>query len=160
MLKILVIHILMLFQQAHVTMTSIEYVPGTDSIKVLVRIENNLFLRDYQQTINDDLDLYVLRKYKPFPPDLVNNYLNSKIYIYADKKLLTGKLLDSRETDGYISFNILYRLQRKFNSLTVRNTLLAGLFSDVENLTIVRSKNFEKGIKFTQTHNEETLILK
>jgi hypothetical protein len=145
--------------QAHVSMTTIEHISGTDSLKVLVRIDYNLFLRDYQQSINDDLDLNILRSYKPFPPEMAGDYINSKIRIYINKELLPGKLLKTRLTGNEITLNILYTLKPDLKTLTVRNTLLEGLFSDVENLTIIKLENFESGIKFTKQHNEETFIL-
>lgn len=160
MLKILIFPILIFVMPGHLTMTSIDQIRGTDSLKVVIRLDYNLFLHDYQQTINDDLDLDVLRKYKTFPSDLANNYINSKLSIYINDKLLIGKLLKMEVTDGDIILNILYRLNKKLKSITVRNTLLTGLYSDVENLTIVRLMNFEKGIKFTQEHKQETFSLK
>jgi hypothetical protein len=160
MLKVLVLPVLMLFHTGPVTMTSIDYIPGSDSLKMIIRFDYDLFLRDYQQTINDDLDLNALRRYWPFPVDLVNNYINSKVHIYINKELLTGKLLNTEVADGIISLKVLYRLKKKLKRITVRNTILTGLFSEVENLTIIRIKNFETGIKFTQQHNEETFVLK
>jgi hypothetical protein len=160
MLKILVLPVLMLFQPAHLTMTSINYIPGTDSLKVLVTLNYDLFLQDYQQTIDDDLNLHVLRSYESFPADMANHYINSKVVISVNKKLLNGKLLKTNVVNGNIRMNILYRLKKKPKSITVRNTFLTGLYSDVENLTIIKINNFETGIKFTQEHNKETFDLK
>jgi hypothetical protein len=143
-----------------VTFTGIEYIQGTDSLKVSVRINYELFLRDYQQTIFDDLDLEVLRSFKPFPSDLANNYINSKINILDNKKLIIGKLLKMEEDDRDVRFSILYRVEKKLKCITVRNTILNGLYSDVENLTILRSRNYESEIKLTSEHNEETFVIK
>jgi hypothetical protein len=160
MLKILTLLILIFFQQLPVTFTGIEYVKGTDSLRLSVRINNELFLRDYQQTIFDDLDLEVLRGFNPFPADLANNYINSKINIYVNKKLIIGKLLKIEENDGDVRFSMLYRVDKKLKNITVRNTILNGLYSNVENLTIIRSRNYDSEIKFTQEHNEETFFIK
>jgi|NGEPerStandDraft_6_1074524.scaffolds.fasta_scaffold06115_4 hypothetical protein len=160
MLKILTLPILIFLQQMPVTFTGIEYIQGTDSLKVSVRINYELFLRDYQQTIFDDLDLEVLRSFQPFPSDLANNYINSKINIYDDKKLIIGKLLKMEENDRDVRFSILYRVEKKLKSITVRNTILTGLYSNVENLIIIRSRNYESEIKLTPEHNEETFIIK
>lgn len=160
MLKILTIPILLFFQQVPVTFTGIEHVHGTDSLKVSVRLNYELFLRDYQQTIFDDLDMEVLRSLKPFPADLANNYLNSKINIYANKKQIIGKLLKMEEAEGDIRFSLLYRVGRRLKSITVRNTILTGLYSNVENLIIVKGRNYESETKFTSEHREETLLLR
>jgi len=156
----LILSFTILFQNVPVTFTGIEYVEGTDSLKVSFRIKNELFLRDYQQTVFDDLDLEVLRKFKPFPSDLANNYLNKRLGIYADKKEIVGKLLTMEVVDGDAKFNLLYRVSRKLKSITVRNNALTGLYADVENLVIVSMKNYESEIKLTPGHTEQTFLLK
>lgn len=143
-----------------VTFTGIEYIQGTDSLKVSVRINYELFLRDYQQTIFDDLDLELLRSFRPFPSDLANNYLNSKLNISVNNKLIIGKLLKFEEYDRDVRFSMLYRVDKKLKSITVRNTILNGLYSNVENLTIIRSRNYDAEMKFTQEHNEKTFLIK
>jgi hypothetical protein len=160
MLKALFLPILMLFQTGPVTMTGIDYVTGTDSLKVTVRLDYDLFLKDYQQTVNDDIGLKVLRSYNPFPADMANNYINSKISIIINKKLLQGKLLRTEETDNDIILSILYRQDKRIKSITVRNIILTGLYSDVENLTIIKIDKLETGIKFTQENNEVTFDLR
>jgi hypothetical protein len=150
----------MFLQQVPVTFTGIEYVQGTDSLKVSVRLNYELFLHDYQQSIFDDLDIEVLRSFSPFPADMANNYLNSKINIHANKKQVIGKLLMMEQDNGDIRFNMLYRVNKKLKSITVRNTILTGLYSNVENLTIVKSRKYESYTKFTPELKEKTFLLK
>lgn len=151
------IPIMMLLQQGeHSTFTGIAYINGTDSLKVFVRMDYELFLRDYQQTIFDDLSLGYLQSLKPFPQDLANNYLNSKLKIYYGGKEITGKLLNMVEDDGHVRFNILYRVDRKLKGITVRNTFLTGLFSDATNLVIIHDKRTELSAGFTPDHNQKT----
>jgi hypothetical protein len=159
MVKILIIHFLLLAQQNPESLTGIEYIDGTDSLKVTVRINYELFLRDYQQTIFDDLDIGVLRSFKPFPSDLANQYLNSKLRIIVNNQEVIGKLQKMEEDTHDIRFTLLYRVKSKVKRITVRNTILTGLSSKVENLTIVRSSNFESARKFSALHTEETFIL-
>lgn len=160
MLKILVLPILILSQQAPVTFTGIDLIPDSDSLKAFVRFNYDLFLRDYQQTINDDLDLNALRTYNSFPEDLTNNYINLKLHIYLNKRLLIGKLLESKVDEDDITLILLYRMGKKPKSITVRNTILTGLFSNVENLTIIRINNVDKEIRFTSEYREETVALR
>jgi hypothetical protein len=56
MLKFLILPIWLAFHPVHVTMTSIEHVQGTDSLKVFCRMFYDDFLKDYQTT-DDDRDL-------------------------------------------------------------------------------------------------------
>jgi len=161
MFYILAFSLLISSQTGHHTMTSIECIPGTDSVKVVVRFEYNLFLQDYQQTIFDDISIEKYSTYRPFPADLANNYINSKISLLTDKTLLYGKLVNLEETaDGDIIMKILYRAGKKMKSFTIRNTLLTGLYTDIENLTIVKINDIEKGIKLTHEHNTETFYIK
>jgi hypothetical protein len=160
LLNIIAIPIILFFQQVPVTFTGIEYIYGTDSVKVTARINFELFLRDYQQTIFDDLDLEVLRSFRPFPADLANNYLNSKIIISVNNNQVIGKLLKIEEDERDVLFSLLYRVERKLKSITVRNSLLTGLSSKVQNLTILRSRSYESTTIFTPEHLEETFHLK
>jgi hypothetical protein len=156
MLKILLLPVLMLLQHAPVTFTGIEYINGTDSLKVSVRMSHELFVRDYQQSVFDDLDLEDLRTYKPFPSDLANNYINSKLLIEANGKTLVGKLLNMTDDGRDTRFSLLYRVNKKLRSLTIRNTILTGLYSDVENLTIIKTADFETQVRFTPGNDVKT----
>ncbi len=159
MLKILLIPVIMLFQDVPETFTGIEHIRGTDSLKVSVRLSYELFLRDYQQTVFDDLGITELRSFNPFPSDLANNYLNIKINISANRKEVTGKLLNMEEKGGDIMFNLIYRVDRKLRSITVRNAMLTGLTTRAKNLIILKIGNFESSAIFTPVHPEETFLL-
>jgi hypothetical protein len=160
MLRILIIYFLMVPQQPPSTFTGIEYINGTDSLKVTLLMNYELFLRDYQQTIFDDLDIEFLRSLKPFPADLANNYLNSKLRILVKNREVVGKLQKMEKNDGNVKFSILYRVDRKLQNITVRNTILNGLSSKVENMVIVKDRYTESAKKFTPVYTEETFILK
>ena len=159
MLKIVVISLWMIIHPGHVTMTSIDYVQGTDSLKVSCRMNFDDFLKDLQ-TIDDDRNLYRLFNKQPFPSDLINQYFNSKVFIYINNNLLIGKLLSSDISDKDINLNLIYRSDKKPKYITVRNMILTGWYSDQTNLMIIRINNLEKGIKLTPEHNDESLIVK
>ena len=159
MFKILVITLWLIMHAGHVTMTSIDYVQGTDSLKVSCRMEFEDFLKDLQ-TIDDDRNLRRLFNKQPFPSDLINQYFNSKVFIYVNDKLLIGKLLSASLDDNDINLNLIFRVSKKPKSITVRNMILTGWHTDQVNLMIIRINNFEKGFKLTPEHNEETLIVK
>ena len=159
MLKTLAFTLWLIIQPGHLTMTSIDYVQGTDSLKVTCRMNFKDFLHDLQ-TIDDDRNLYRLFEKQPFPSDLINQYFNSKVLIYINERLLIGKLLSASITGTEINLNLIYRADKKPKSITVRNLILIGWYSDQTNLMIIRANNFEKGIKFTSGHTEETLLIK
>ena len=151
---------LVLFQQAPVTFTGIEHVQGSDSLKVSVRIDYDLFLRDYQQTVFDDLDIEDLRNMRPFPSDLANNYLNLKISVITDRKEVIGKLLNTEEHDGDIWFTLLYRVHKRLKKITVRNAMLTGFSTRVQNYVIFKSGNFEASATLTPEHETEVFEIK
>jgi hypothetical protein len=158
MFRALAISLWLIMQPGHVTMTSIDFVQGTDSLKVFCRMNFDDFLKDLQ-TIDDDRNLNILFSKQPYPFDLINQYFNSKVFIYINKKLLIGKLITVTLTDNEINLNLIYKAYKKPKSITVRNMILTGWFSDQINLTIIRINNFENGIKLTPENNEETVIL-
>ncbi len=158
MLKALVVSLWLITQTGHVTMSSIDYVPGTDSLNVTCSMNFNDLLHD-MQTIDDDRNLQRLFENQPFPYDLINQYFNSKVFIYVNKKLLTGKLLSANKTGNQITLNLIYRLAKKPKSVTVKNLILTGWYGDQTNLMIIRVNKFEKGIKLTSQHNEETMVI-
>ncbi len=159
MLRILFISLWLITHQGHVTMTSIDYVKDTDSLKVTCRMQFDDFLKDLR-TIDDDRNLYRIFSKQPFPSDLINQYFNTKVFIYVNNKLLIGKLLSANLTDNDINLNLIYRPGKKPKTLTVRNIILTGWYSDQTNLMIIRMNNFEKGIKLTPEHNEETFNIR
>ena len=158
-IKILTISFWLFMNPGHVTMTSIDYIKGTDSLRVSCRMEFEDFLKDLQ-TIDDDRNLRRFFSKQPFPSDLINQYFNSKVFIYVNDKLLIGKLLSAILVDNDINLHLIYRLSKKPKRVTVRNIILTGWYSDQTNLMIIRINNFENGIKLTPGHTEETLIIK
>ena len=120
-------------------MTSIDYVPGTDSLKVTCRIEFDDFLKDLQ-TIDDDRNLRRFFSSQPYPSDLINQYFNAKVFIYINDKLLIGKLLSANLDEKDIILNLIYRLSKKPRSITVKNLILTGWYTDQKNLMIIRIK--------------------
>ncbi len=142
----------------HMTLTSINQVSGTDSLRVLVKMNYDLFIRDYQ-TVDDDRNVDIYRN-KPFPQSFAYSYLQTKIAIYIDNKLLYGKLLSMDVTGGEISINLLYRLEKKPKKIKVRNTFLTSLYSDAENYTMITIGNMEEDIKMTSDDTEKTFKIK
>ncbi len=92
MLKILILPILLIFHPVHVTLTSIDQIQGSDSMKVFFRMYYDDFLRDYS-LYDPNINLEKLSVNDSFPSDLIIKYFNDKVHIYVNNKLLTGKVL-------------------------------------------------------------------
>jgi len=159
MLKTLALSIWFVFHPVHVTLTSIDHVRGTDSLKVFVRMFFDDFLLDYSlsgmahaETFSPD--------HETFPGDLMNNYLNEKVSIIVNNKHLKGKLLNLTLEDNEISMNLLYKSDKKPRTIKVRNLIMTGLYTDQANMMIIRINDFEEGIMLTPVKTAETFSLK
>ena len=160
MLKTLVLSIWIFFHPVHVSLTSIDHVPGTDSLKVFVRMFYDDFLLDYKLFDTNNEIVTEMTVNQSFPAELMNKYLDEKVNISVNNKQLSGKLLNLTLEDNEISMNLLYRSDKKPKTISVRNEIMTGLYADQANMTMIRIKNFEEGIKLTPEQPEQTFILK
>ncbi|MDQ1296321.1 MAG: hypothetical protein QG611_299 [Bacteroidota bacterium] len=148
----------MIFHPVHVTLTSIDQVKGTDSLKVFVKMYFDDFLIDYK-LFDEKSNVENVIKDQQFPADLMKKYLDEKVNIFVNNKQVKGKLLKLTMKDNEISINLLYRAEKKLKSITVRNLIMTSLYSDQANMTIIRVNDFEEGIKLTPKKTEQTFRL-
>lgn len=160
MLKTLILSIGILFHPVHVSLTSIDHVPGTDSLKVFIKMFYDDFLLDYKLFDSENEVVKGISSGQQFPAELMNKYLDKKVNISIDNKRLRGKLLNLTLTDNEISMNLLYRSDKKPKTISVRNEIMTGLYSDQANMTLIRINDFEEGIKLTPEQTEQTFKLK
>jgi Domain of unknown function (DUF6702) len=159
MLKTLAFLIWFVFHPVHVTLTSIDHIRNTDSLKVFVRMYYDDFLRDYSMSdLNDSEKEY--QTDQNFPMDLMDNYLNEKVNIIVNNKPLKGKLLNLTLENNEISMNLIYKTVKKPRKITVRNLIMTGLYTDQANMMIIRIDDFEEGVKLTPLNPEQTFSLK
>jgi len=161
MVKILALAISVIFHPVHVSLTSIEHVPGTDSVKVFVRMYFDDFLLDYKLfdknvSYNYDTDNQL------FPEEMLAKYLAEKLIISVNNKQIEGKLLNRvlAAQENEISANLVFLAVRKPEVIAVRNEIMTGLYDDQANMTIIRVSNFEEGVKLTPEKTEQTFILR
>ena len=160
MLRALALSIFIFTHPVHVTLTSIDHISGTDSLKVFVRMYYDDFLRDYKLFDTAGVSLNKFHTGEPFPADLMNNYLNGKVIISVNNKLLKGKLLNLFMTDNEISINMLYKTVKKLKAISVTNMIMTGLYSDQANMTMIKIDDFEDGVKLTPEKSTESFNLK
>lgn len=159
MIKGLVLTFWFFLHPVHVSLTSIDYAPETDSLNVFVKIYFDDFLIDLK--MDDDSN-----SQEKFPADslkakeLLTGYLNRKLVIEVNEKKLQGKLNSLKIVDNEIKLNLQYRLEGKPENILVRNLIMTELYKDQVNLMIVRIKEFEEGIRLTSDVVEKRLNLK
>lgn len=161
MVKVLIFAIWFVFHPVHVTLTSIDHVQDSDSMKVFIRMYYDDFLLDYKLFDKGVSSDYISGN-KSFPDDLMNRYLDEKVIITVNNKELKGKLLNLTlaAPENEISVNLVYSSDKKPDIITVRNEIMTGLYADQANMTIIRVNDFEKGVKLTPEKTEQTFNLK
>jgi hypothetical protein len=159
MLKCLVFSLWFFFHPVHVTLTSIEYVPEKDSLKVFVKMYFDDFLLDIgmnkekSSAISFSSDDLKAR-------ETLEKYLNRKLNIEVNKKLLTGKINDLEIVDNEVKLNLEYSKVRSPEIIFVRNLIMTDLYKDQSNMMIIKVKDFEEGIKLTSDLTEKTFNIR
>lgn len=159
MLKLVILAAWMIFHPVHVTLTSIDLVPDTDSLKVFVKLYYDDFLLDYS-LYNQDSNLHDINVSTVFPAEFMTKYINDKVIIVINNKQLEGKLLNHTIADNEISANFLYRSEKRPKSITVKNLIMTDIYADQANMMIIRINGLEEGIKLTPAETERTFRLK
>ncbi|MEI8226017.1 MAG: DUF6702 family protein [Bacteroidota bacterium] len=159
MFKTLFFSIWLLFHPVHVTLTSIDYVPEMDSFKVFVRMYFDDFLRDNKLN-GKEIQNKDFSTDNSSSRDVMEKYLGEKIIIKVNEKQLSGKLRDIKLADNEISMNLEYNAGKKPKTITVKNLIMTGLYSDQSNMIIVKISDFEEGVKLTADKTEQTFKIK
>ncbi len=159
MLKSLVLLFCLLFHPVHVTMTSIDYVPENDSLKVFVKMYFDDFMLDLAMSGEQrDADFFTTSNQEV--KEAMELYLNKKLTIMVNKKSLEGKLNDLKIVDNEVKLNLEYKTSKQPVTLTIKNQIMTELYKDQSNLIIVRIDNFEEGVKLTPENTEQTFKIK
>lgn len=159
MLKSLVFSVWFIFHPVHVTLTSIEYVPDKDSLKVFVKMYFDDFLLDIG--MNKESSSTVGFSSNDFKSrETMENYLNSKLTIMVNNKLLSGKLNEMQVVDNEVKLNLDYNQVRSPETISVRNQIMTDLYKDQSNMMIIKIMDFEEGVKLTSELTEQTFKIK
>ncbi len=159
MLRVLFFSLWTIFHPVHVTMTSIDYVPETVSFQVFVRMYFDDFLTDCR--MNGAIVLE--EKFpdgNPASVEVLEKYINDKIVLKVNDKQLVARLRNVSVADNEISMNLVFNSIKKPKTLTVKNLIMTGLYSDQSNMVIVRINDFEEGVKMTPGLTEKTFKIK
>jgi hypothetical protein len=159
MFKVLILNIFLFFHPVHVTLTTINQVQDSDTLKVFFRMYYDDFQLDYRLYSpefipgknNDTTDL---------PREMLNKYFNDRIQIYVNHKLLSGKLSDVSIDNYEIRLNFIYHSDKKTRNFRIRNKILTSIYSDQANMVYLNINKYEAAIKLTVDHFEESISLK
>ncbi len=159
MFRILFFSIWFLFHPVHVTMTSIDYVPEMKSYKVFIRMYFDDFLRDCHLEAGD-IQIKQFSDNNSASRDVMEKYLKEKIVIKVNEEQLSGKLKEMNLADNQISMILEYGAGKQPETITVKNLIMIGLYSDMSNMLIVKVNDFEEGLKLTSDLTEQTFKIK
>ena len=159
MVKTLFISLWFLFHPVHVTFTSIDYLPLTDTLKVFVRLYFDDFLRDFKLNGGDIEEKDFVNNISSYKL-LMEKYIGEKIILKINEKQISGKLQDMRLADNEISMNLDYKAVKKPKMISVKNLIMTGLYNDQSNMIIVKINDFEEGFKLTSELTEQTFNIK
>jgi hypothetical protein len=155
MLKILILPIFLAFHPVHVTLTTIDQVQGSDTMKVFFRMYYDDFLQDYK-LFDPHFKYDRTAVDQSFPADLATKYLNDKIHIYLNNKLLTGKVMTVTIMDYEIFLNLVYGSDKDPKKIKIRNQVLTGLYGDQVNMVFININKNEEAMRLTPEHDKET----
>ncbi len=155
MLKIFIIPILFIFHPIHVTLTTIEQVQGTDSMKVFFRMYYDDFLNDYS-SFDAKADVRKISDNESFPAEMAGKYFNDKVQIAINNKTLTGKVVAIKILDNEMFLNLLYKSSLDPKKIRIRNRILTGLYSDQINMIFLNLNKHETALRLTPDHDKET----
>lgn len=116
------------------------------------------FLLDLEKNNMDSL-INIYSKNGTLHNAIVSKYLDRNLLLFEDQYKLKGEVDDVMITDGEIVVNLKYKSEKKPGSLTVRNLIMTGLYSDQANMMIVKVNTIEEGIRLTPEKTEQTFII-
>ena len=159
MVKTLFFSIWFFIHPVHVTLTSIDYAPEINSFRVYVRMYFDDFIRDnkLEGTEIQDKDFSTT---DTLCIEKMRKYINKKIIIKVNEKQLSGKIHDLNLADNEISVNMEYGGGKRPRTISVKNLIMTGLYSDMSNMILVRINDFEEGVKLTSDVTEQTFKVK
>ncbi len=158
MIKTLFLLSWLVLHPVHVTVTSIEYIPELKAYKVFLKMYHDDFLLDLEKNNMDSL-INIYSKNGTLHNAIVSKYLDRNLLLFEDQYKLKREVDDVMITDGEIVVNLKYKSEKKPGSLTVRNLIMTGLYSDQANMMIVKVNTIEEGIRLTPEKTEQTFII-
>jgi len=96
----------------------------------------------------------------PASKDILENYINNKLLLRVNKRLIPGKLNDFGIVDNEVKINIWYKQVSDPETISVKNLIMTDLYADQSNLIIIKINEFEEGIKLTSDITEKSLKIK
>ncbi|MFO7575220.1 MAG: DUF6702 family protein [Bacteroidales bacterium] len=149
MIKLIFIFVTsLLFHPVHVSLGSLDYDDEKASFSLFLKLFSDDLENDCRLMKKDAaLQLYD-ENYMP-SREIIEEYLDSRLFIESDNKRLKGVLGEIAADAEEVRINVTYEYAGKGRSFRIVNKIMTDLFDDQANLLIFRIDNYEEGFKFT-----------
>ena len=144
---------------ASASFLGVECFPEKGVIRASLNLNFNDFVFDYRLVINDDQGFDLSGKIDT-AEILVSKYLESRIQIFADDKLLKGQVTAVESSDGKLKLEQEYNYNKSSKSFKVRNLILTEVNRSQANLLIFKYNDLEEDVKLTPEKVEHTFNVK
>ncbi len=147
------------FHPVHVSMSSMEYIPGDRGYKITVRMYSDDLLLDLvnmYEIPEEHIDGHLYCG----PDDIYQDYINERLKFMVDGQQYKARLEDSEKLEIETVMRLFIEYDNEINTLDIHNTILKGIYPDQVNLFIYKDDINEKALRFTSVYSRETLELK
>jgi hypothetical protein len=159
MLKALILNFLMFLHPTHVTLTTIEQHPDSDTLKVLFRM--------YYDDFSEDFKLYdpafksiSIPEDKVVPDDRITEYFNDRVRITINRTPIKGRLVNVSNDGLEIILVLHYKSELNPEKLTIMNKVLTKIYSDQSNMIYLNVNGYQDAMELTPEHFTEKRNLK
>ncbi len=156
----IILRILLMFHPVHVSLTTIDQAPGSDSLRVTFRMYYDDFKRDYNLFDNKS-EIREITFEKSITSDDINEYFNNRVKIYINNRLLKGRLMDVDIPDNYeIILSLLYLSDKEPVKFRINSQVSAKLYDDQKNMVFISTNRYDEGITLTSRSRKKSIRLK
>jgi hypothetical protein len=155
MVKLLFLSIWLALHPVHVSLLSIDYVPEAEEFDVFLRVYYDDFLLDSGISGDDQKNLSFSGN-NLFTREVILKYINSRLEIIVNGRQISAELKSTDLSDNELRMNLVFGQVKNVKTVIVKNSIMTSLYSDQANMTIVKLKDFEEGVKLTSDEKEKT----
>jgi hypothetical protein len=140
----------------YVSVTEIVYNEKSESLQIISRV----FIDDLEDLLQTRYDKNIkLGKGNEtaMVPDLLKKYLNEKIEVQLDGKLVEVNFLGKEYEDDMLLLYLEIPKVKSFKKITVKNALLTDMFNEQKNLVHVTYKGSTKSLILNKAKQEDML---
>ena len=154
-LKTFILSLWVFAHPVNVSFLGVECFPEKGIIKANLNMSYSDFIFDYRLIINDDQSFDLSGKIDT-TKILVSKYLDNRIQIFADDKMLKGHVTGIESSDDKLKLDLVYNYNKRSKCFKIRNLILTNFNKSQSNLLIFKYNDLEEDVKLTPEKTEHT----